>query len=228
VDRRRHDVRRLVERRGQLLRRAAAEPADEVAGMLRMHQLGRLVRGRVVRDRRQRVVVDDHQFGCVLGEVPVRRDHQRDRVPDESHLAVRQGRPRDVRKILAHHRVPLLAHARIEVRGGEDRVHAVERERLVDIDLHDAAARERAAHEARMQHPGPDDVVHEGPAAGQQPGILGAVNAGPGVPRGGSVHRAGRLHRRSPLRLSRQAPLLRVDRAPAHATALIDRADRPR
>ena len=70
---------------------------------------------------------------------------------------------------------------------------------------------ERAAHEAGVEHAGPHDVVDEGAAAGEQPGVLDAVDPGPGVARRGlgGRHPAApsgeqKFERRSNLRAARR------------------------
>ena len=136
----------------------------------------------------QRLVVDVDQFDRVLGEVAALGDDQRNRVADELGLALGQRRPRSVRDVLARDGVPGLLDVGVEVGGGEHRVHAGQRQRRRGVDAVDPGARERAAHEAGVQHARPGDVVDEAAAAGQQPGVLDPLYAGSGVPgrRGGA------------------------------------------
>ena len=62
----------------------------------------------------------------------------------------------------------------------------------------DRRPRERAAHEAGVQHPGQRDVVDEGAPAGEQAVVLDAVDARPGVTRSAVGGRLG--HQSSPRR----------------------------
>ena len=52
------------------------------------------------------------------------------------------------------------------------------------VDAADRGAGERAAHEARVQHPGQRDVVDVGAVPGEQAGVLDAVDARADVPGG--------------------------------------------
>ena len=137
----------------------------------------------VVDHRRQRLVVDVDEIDRVLGHVAISGHDERHRIAGEPRLPVGEWRARRIGHVLAHGRVPLLMHAGVEVRCGEDGTHTRDRERGGRVDAANAGSRERAAHEAGMKHPGSADVVDERAAALQQPRVLDPVHAGARVAR---------------------------------------------
>ena len=135
------------------------------AGALSLHEVG---------DRGQRLVVDVHQLDGVLGDVAAFGDDECDRIADEFRLALGQRRPGGVGDVLAGDRVPGLLDLGVEVVGREHGAHTGQRKGRRRVDALDARPRERAAHEARVQHARPGDVVDERAMAGEQPGVLDA------------------------------------------------------
>ena len=127
----------------------------------------------------QRIPVDLDQLDRVLGHVPALGQHERHLVADEAGLALGERGQRGRRRLRAEHGEPLLVHVGVQVGGGEDGVHAVERERGSGVDATDRGTRVRAAHEAGVQHPRPGDVVDEGALPGQQAGVLDPGDALP-------------------------------------------------
>ena len=99
-------------------------------------------------------------------------------IADELHLALGQRRARGVGDVLARDRVPGLLDVGVDVRGGEHRVHAGQRQRGGGVDAVDRGAREGAADEAGVQHAGALHVVDERALAGEQPGVLDAGDPG--------------------------------------------------
>ena len=171
--------------------------------------------GGVVGDRGQRLVVDLDQLGRVLGEVAAVRDDQGDRVAGEPGLAVGERRPRRVRHLVPGPGVPGLADVAVEVGGGEDGVHAGQRQRGRRVDRDDARPRVRAADEAGVQHARPGDVVDEGARAGQQPGVLDALHPAAGVAgRPDGVTRSLRHHQRQPLPAAHRRGVLHLGLVP--------------
>ena len=126
----------LLDRRS---RRAGHAP-DEVAAVGGVHEVGRFGGGEEVDDRGQGLVVDHDHVGGVLGDVAVLRQHQRDGIAGEAHLALRERRARRVVRDGTEQRVPLLVHAGVEVLGDEDGVHAVECSGIGCVDVDDAGA----------------------------------------------------------------------------------------
>jgi hypothetical protein len=181
VDRRRGHVGRLVEGRGQHLGRHPADLPGDIAGLRLVHQVLGLAGGLVVDHRGQRVEVEGHQVDGVLGHIAVDGHDQGDGVAHEADLALRQRRLGRVRHQRAHRRVPRLVDVGVEVGGHEHGHHAGQRQCLGGVHAHDAGPGHRAAHEAGVQHPGPDHVVDEGAVPGQQAGVLDPRDAGAGV-----------------------------------------------
>ena len=66
----------------------------------------------------------------------------------------------------------------IEVVGREHGTHTRQLQSRRRVDAVDARPRERAAHEAGVQHAGPGDVVDERAVAGEQAGVLDAGDSG--------------------------------------------------
>ena len=114
-----HDVRRLGEDHFDLVGRRAGDRSRHVSRVLVVDPLLDVAGRGVVDDGAQRVVVDGHDLGCVLGDVPVGADHERHGVADELRLPIREWRPRRIGNVPAHGGVPLLAHIRVQVGGRE-------------------------------------------------------------------------------------------------------------
>ncbi len=167
-----HNVRSGGEHLLERGRRSARNRTDDIGRVLRMHELTRALGSEVVDHRRERLVVDVYQVGGILGDVAVSGDDESDRVADEAHLPIGERGQGCRRRPAPHHRVPLLAHAAVEVGGREYGVHAGERERRRGVDPNDASAGEGAAYEAGVQHARASDVVDEGPTTCEQACIL--------------------------------------------------------
>ena len=159
------------------LGRRACQLAREVAGVVLMDEGLDRRRLRVVGHRRQRLVVDFHQLGRVLGQVAAVRDHERDRVAREPGLALGQRRARSVRHLVPCAGVPGLADVAVEVGGGEDGVHSGQVERGGHVNTDDPRPRVGAADEAGVQQARAGDVVDEGARARQQPRVLHPTHA---------------------------------------------------
>ncbi len=169
------------QRLGHLVPRAAGHLPDEVALVALVHLSLGLVRGGVVDHGGPRVVVDHHQLGRVLGDVPAVGHHQGHRVAGETDLALGQGRQGGGGPALAREAEPHLVGRGVELGRGEHGVHPIEGQGLGGIDGHDGRPGERAAHEAGVQHPRPHDVVHERAPTGEQSGVLHPVHPAAGV-----------------------------------------------
>ena len=219
VDVRGHDVCGRVER--LLVWRCAREAAGDVVGVgVVDHHVGGLGLGEVG-DRGQRLVVDVDELDRVLGDVAVLGDHERDRVADELHLALGQRWARSVGNVPAGDGVPGLLDVRVEVGGGEHRAHTGQRQRRRRVDAVDAGPRQRAAHEAGVQHAGPGDVVDEGAVAGEQPGVLYPRDPRSHVS-GGDGPGRGRAMLIAPIRRSTSARKYRSSRSDSrHQSAVI-------
>ena len=177
------------ERLVELVTVPAAQAAGDVALVALVDELGSLLARGIVDERRQRLVVDLDDVGGILGQVAGLGHDERDWIADEADLALGERRAGRVRHLLADHREPHLLHARVEVRGGEHCVHALEGQCSRGVDAQQTCPREGAPDEARMQHPGSHHVVDEGPVAGEQARILHPMNAASRVSSGG--HRCG-------------------------------------
>ena len=130
---------------------------------------------------RERVVLDVDEFGGILRDVAVLGDDEGDEVADEAHLVLGERRARTVGDVLADEGEPRLVDAGVEVGRREHGVDAVECERRGGVDADDPCPGERAADEAGVEHARPHDVVDEGAVAGEQPRVLHAGDARPGV-----------------------------------------------
>ena len=95
---------------------------DDVGAVRLVDELVRVDGGQVVDHRWQGVDVDHDELARVLGDVAIVRDDERDRVADEPHLTLGQGRPWRLGPARAQLRVPLLVDARVEVLGDEHRM----------------------------------------------------------------------------------------------------------
>jgi hypothetical protein len=88
-----------------------------------VHQFGRRLRSGVVNHRLQRVIVDHHQISGVLSYIAVLGHHQGHRIADETYLVLCQGGTGSLRAVRPQQGVPLLVHARIDIRGDEHRCY---------------------------------------------------------------------------------------------------------
>ena len=135
---------------------------------------------------RQRFVVDGDQRGCVFGLVAALGNDADDRLADMADLIARQRKDR-CGVIIRHargrdHRLDRIA----PIRRGEHRNDTRRRARRRAIDGADARMRLLAPAERDMRHPWHLPVVGKGAAPGEEPRILGALDAraddfGPGV-----------------------------------------------
>ena len=115
---------------------------------LRMQQRRILGAGRQRIDHRfERRIFDLDQLGGILGDIAAVGDHQRHRLADIAHPLDRQ-RPLLHRRLdHRHERIGQLAH----VIAGDDRPHALMRQRRRGIDAHDLGMRMRRADHMRLQ-----------------------------------------------------------------------------
>ena len=149
------------------------------------HVVGRVLpdRGRAleraldVDDSRQLLIVGLDEVGPVAGRVAALGDHPGDRVADHSDLVDREG--------VAPGRadagqVPAVRQRRGEVAdrlGGVDRDYPGDLLGLRGVDALDAAMRDRAARDRAVECVDQAHVVGVGRAAGDEPGVLGALDA---------------------------------------------------
>jgi hypothetical protein len=108
-------------------------------------------------DGRQRLVLYLHEPGCSVGNVGIRREHERHGLARMTHLVDRKDR-----LIVECGPVMGIGNQRADVFGGEDAMHARHRLRGADIDTADAAMGDRAAHDRSVQHAGQRDVMDIG------------------------------------------------------------------
>ena len=124
---------------------------------------------------RQHLVLDDDPGGGILGQVTVLGDHHDDRLADVVDHAVGQRvpGPRGVqRRVRDQHRQRLGGRA-LQVLVGVDRHHALDVQRLGDVDVADPGVRVRRPDERRLESAGADaDVVGVAAVAGDQPQVL--------------------------------------------------------
>ena len=175
------DVRCRGERRFDVAGRRPGHLADDVSGHGLVDGDLTAVRRGVVDDGRQRLEVDHHQVGCVLGDVAALGDDERDGVAREADFVLGQRRTRHLRDVRADRGVPLLPGTRVQVGADEHGVHAGQVLRLADVDGLDTGAREGAADEAGMEHARTGDVVDECARAGEESVVLHPADAGTGV-----------------------------------------------
>ena len=145
-----------------------------------------------VGDGGQRLVVDVHQLDGVLGDVPALGDDESDRVADELHLALGQRRAGVSGMSLPTTACQASLTSGLRSPGGEHGAHTGQGEGRGGVDAVDLRPGERAAHEAGVQHSGPDDVVDEGATAGEKAVVLDARVRG--CPRIGSQPCQSRNH----------------------------------
>ena len=149
----------------------------EVAALVLEQERGVLRRRVAVGDRRQRLDVDLDQPERVLGDAGSVGEHDRQRLADVTHLAVRDhGLPErlEVRQWLQPHGDA--RHALAHVCGGDHEMHAGEPARPRNVDRADAAVGDGAAQDRRVQHALARDVVDVLPAPAQEAEIFQALD----------------------------------------------------
>ena len=127
----------------------------------------------------QRLVVDLHLLGRILGEVAVLREDRHDRLAGVADLA--GGQHRQLRRPIARHarggaNRPEVA---VEIAGGHHRGDAGGARRRADVDARDARMAFVAAAERGVQRAGPPEIVHVAAPAGEEARVLAALHAGP-------------------------------------------------
>ena len=128
-----------------------------------------------IRHRRQRLVIDDHLRGRILGDVARRGDHDRHRFADIGDLVPRQHKRRDVGRQLRRaelQRQPHVGQQRRKIIEREHRVHARRSARSAGVDAADQGMRVRAAHERGFQHAGKIQVIDEAAMPGEKRTVL--------------------------------------------------------
>ena len=169
--------------RGRRVADVLLEAGADVAGHVLVDEV---LRGARVVDpdhRRQHLVVDPDPADRVLGDVAVVGDDEGDRLADVVHLVLGQG---VLRAAVGQRRVrdqqrQRLGHRAGEVLVGPHRVHAVEVEDLVDVDVDDPGVRVRGAQHGRVQQgrvPVHADVVDVPAQAAQEALVLDALDRG--------------------------------------------------
>ena len=172
----RDDVVRLGERRIDVAPLPDTRVREVAAAFLVEHC--RAVRqGRTgIDDDVERLVVDDHELGCVTGQLASLGDDGDDGLPEVAHLADRERIVLDV---------PPGRRRDLEERVGQDR-HLVARERSVDarqlesprdVDRHDRGVRVRGADEVEIAHGVALDVVDEDSLTLKEPPVFLAGHA---------------------------------------------------
>ena len=140
----------------------------------------------------QRRVFDLDAFGGVLGEITAVGYDQRDRLAHVAYALVRERPLIDRRLERDEERIAELAH----VLAGEDRPHALLRQRRAHIDAYDLGVRMRGADDVRGERSRRHrQIVGVTPAARQQRRVFlaqqrSAERLGHGSPRGMSAGRA--------------------------------------
>ena len=126
-------------------------------------------RGLDARCHRQRLVVDEHALGGVLGEVAVARDDDADGLADVARDVDGGGVVHDARPERRAERARVRGH----VGARHDADHARQRERRGGVDRADARVREGRAHDRRAAGVGQRvEVVDEPALAAQQRVVL--------------------------------------------------------
>ena len=149
-------------------------------------------RGEAISDGGQRLDVDLDQAERILGNAGSVGEHERDRFADITHLRLgdhRLAEPLEFRQRLQPHRHA--RHALPDIRRGDHAVHAHERERRRSIDRADAAVRDRAAQDRRVQQSFAREIVDELPAPAHEAQVLQALDRA-------ADERVDRSHVRSP------------------------------
>jgi hypothetical protein len=150
---------------------------DVGAELVEEHRADGILRRRRRGNGRQQLVLHRDEGGRVLGDVPALRADERDRVADVPHATVRErGEDRVVP------REPEGTGHGHEIRRGEHRDHALEPQRVGDVDGGNGGVRVRAPDEHGVHDTGAHDVRHEASATGEEPRILDALDALPDEP----------------------------------------------
>ena len=143
-----------------------------------------LAGGLAIGHRRQRLDVDRDRLQRVLGERRAVGHHDRDRLADVAHLADGDDRLL-VALELGQRLLPQRNVRHVADIGRRDHgVHARPRARRRRVDRADAAVRDRAAQDHRMQHFLADEIVDVLSAPGEKAEVLDALDraADEGVP----------------------------------------------
>ena len=157
---------------------AAGQPHHDVVAELLVDERRPRREGRLrLDDGVERLVVDGHEFGRVLGDVARLGNHRRDRLAHVAHLADRQARPATLLEDRGrkHLRTKGESHRLERVRdvlAGGDTTHASDAERRPRVDREDPCVRVRTPHEGHVQGPGQADVVDVGCPATEEAWIL--------------------------------------------------------
>ena len=140
----------------------------------------RLQRRFRITDVGQFLVVDLDRLRGVLGHILVARDHRRERIAVESHLAHRK-RPmgRVLRRhVRHHHRLGQGCDLILDVVTGDHRHDAGHGFGAARVDVLDPGMGHLAAHEHEVQHARHHDVGDVAPAAGEEPLVFLAIEPG--------------------------------------------------
>ena len=125
-------------------------------------------RGLDARGHRQRLVVDEHALGGILGEVAVARHDDAHGLADVAGDVDCGGVMDDARSQRGAER----ARVRGDVGAGHHADHARQRERCSGIDRADARVRERRSHDGRAADVGQRIEVVDEPALASQQGVV--------------------------------------------------------
>ena len=165
------DVRRIFERRIGVAERGRDRPGDVAAGFFEQENIG-LARGIAVDHRGKRLDIDGDRLQCILGQRDAVGDHDGDRLADKADLVggddrlhVTLGRrqrvvPQRNRRYLA------------DVGRGDHRMDAGPRAGRRRVDRADAAVRDGAAQDHRVQHFFVGEIVGVLAAPGEKAQIL--------------------------------------------------------
>ena len=128
--------------------------------------------GASIEQRRQFLDLDRDQFGRILGNIRVFREHRGDRLADITHLVRGQHRLAVRRELLDRPLAEIDRADVVDVFRGPHRDHARQRARFARIDRNDAAVRVIGAHHPHVKLAGEIDVGGKTAFAGDQRRIL--------------------------------------------------------
>jgi hypothetical protein len=176
---------RRARQRGIEFALADREGADEVALELVMDDGRARTQCRLgVHHRRQRIEIDGHQLGCILGCVAALRHDDGHRLADVPDLVVRQERLLWIDEIMPHQARPFPGKRELRVRHrrqqpceigtAQDKGDATRRCGARQVDGADARMRDGAPHEHRVQHVRQIEIGNEMASAREQTAILPA------------------------------------------------------